>query len=82
MAGHGTYWEMVGKIAATGRLTSSGNDDSYGECEFHKTIGVYVTPQFSAWGGHYSWPVNVFSNKCFYGVGFRVLGNKRFLAKT
>ena len=32
--------------------------------------------------GHYSWPCNVFGNKCFYGVGFRTIACDRYLRKV
>ena len=52
---------------------AAAQDSCYGEREWHSKPGTYVTPQFDAWAGHYSWPCNVFGNQCFYGVGFRVL---------
>ena len=44
--------------------------------------GTYVTSQFDALAGHYSWPCNVFNNKCFYGVGFLVIACDRYLKKV
>ena len=67
--GHGTYWECAPWIMAEGKFMESDDDKRYGLHEYHKTKGVYVTPQFDAWAGHYSWPCNVFGNKCFYGIG-------------
>ena len=69
-AGHGTYWECMPRIAASGTFMVSDNDKRYGAHEYHKAKGVYVTPQFDAWSTHYSWPCNVFGNRCFYGIGF------------
>ena len=69
-AGHGTYWECMPRIAATGTFMASDDDMKYCEHEFHKARGVYVTDQFDAWSTHYSWPCNVFGNRCFYGIGF------------
>ena len=42
---------------------------------------MYWTPQFDAWAGHYAWGCNVFGNKCFYGIGFRVLGCEQYIQK-
>ena len=67
--GHGTYWECAPRIMATGCLFESTSDKTYGEHEYHKTQGVYVTDQLSAWAGHYSWPCNIFGNKIFHGIG-------------
>ena len=80
--GHGTYWETLPWILAKGYLTASDNDSTYGEREWHKVTGTYVTSQFDAWAGHYSWPRNVFNNKCFYGVGFLVIACDRYLKKV
>jgi len=68
-AGHGTYWESSPWILANGAFMASDDDMTFGEHEYHKAKGVYVTPQFDAWAEHYSWPCNVFGNKAFYGIG-------------
>ena len=80
--GHGTYWETVASILATGSLTASDQRRDLGEREWHGVTGCYVTPDFGAWAGHYSWPCNVFGNKCFYGVGFRAKACDRYLRKV
>ena len=80
--GHGTYWETIPWILATGTFTDSDSKMTYGEREWHKVPGVYMTPQFDAWAGHYSWPCNVFGNKVFYGIGTRVISNNKYLKKT
>ena len=83
VGGHGTYWEVCPWILATGTLSESTSDDTYGEREFHGKggDGVYSTPQFDAWAGHYSWACNIFGNKCYYGIGFRVLASDKFLKR-
>ena len=40
---------------------------------------MYTTPQFDAWAGHYSWGCNVFGNKVFYGIGFRVVVCEKYI---
>ena len=79
--GHGTYWESLPWILATGSLTSADQRSDLGEREWHGVTGCYVTPDFGAWAGHYSWPCNVFGNKCFYGVGLRAIACDRYLRK-
>ena len=80
--GHGTYWETLPHILARGSLKESDGDRTFGEHEWHKVSGVYITPQWDAWATHYSWPCNVFGNKAFYGAGCRVLANDKFLKKV
>mgnify|MGYP003316371416 CR=1 FL=1 len=63
--------KTASKILATGTLTNSDSDDTFGAREWHGVTGVYMTPNFIAWAGHYSWPCNVFGNKAFYGIGFK-----------
>lgn len=69
LGGHGTYWETAAKIMATGSLTESNADNTYGGHEYRLSApGVYVTPQFKSYGTHYSWPCNAFGNGAFYGI--------------
>lgn len=67
---------------ATGALTSSDAGLEFGQREFRKECGVYVTPQCDALAGHYSWPRNVFGNNCMYGVGFRGMACDKHLEKV
>ena len=67
--GHGTYWETAPRIMATGCFTNSDGNNTYGEREFHRKTGVYVTPNFEDWAIRYSWPCNVFGNRAYYGIG-------------
>ena len=87
LAGHGTYWETAAKIMATGSLTESNDDLTYGDRRYHRSVtGVYVTPHFKSYAIDYSWPCNAFGNNAFYGIGskvgkscdFHVNQNKRF----
>ena len=80
--GHGTYWETLPWILARGSLTASDDDSSLGEREYEETPGVYMAPDFAIWAGEYSWPCNVFGNKCFYGVGFRAVACDKYLRST
>ena len=80
--GHGTYWETFPWIMATGVPPCSGADSTFGQRQWEGTQGTYVAPSFADWAGHYSWPSNVFGNKCFYGVGFRVLACDKYLKKA
>ena len=80
--GHGTYWECSPWILASGCFSESDSDLSFGEREFHKVTGVYMTPQFDAWAGHYSWPCNVFGNRAFYGIGFKVVCSDKYLKRV
>ena len=80
--GHGTYWEAVPWILAGGCLSPSDRQTVFGEREWHGVEGCFVTPDFEAWAGHYSWPCNVFGNKCYYGVGFRALACDRYLKRN
>ena len=68
-AGHGTYWESVPRIVASGSFLPSNGDTTYGEREYHGASGVYVAPPFDSWATYYSWPCNVFGNQVFYGIG-------------
>ena len=80
--GHGTYWETASKILATGTLTNSDSDDTFGGREWHGDTGVYMTPNFIAWAGHYSWPCNVFGNRAFYGIGTKLICNDKYLKRV
>ena len=77
--GHGTYWETVPWILATGALTPSDERSDLGAREWHGVTGCFMSPDFSKWAGQYSWPCNVFGNKCFYGVGLRAIACDRYL---
>ena len=83
--GHGTYWEMATKIIATGTFSPSTDGEHFGMREWHgkKGLGdgVYWTPQFDAWAGHYAWGCNVFGNNCFYGIGFRTIACEDHILK-
>ena len=79
--GHGTYWECAGSIMARGFCSASDNDDALGEREFHKVTGVYTSPMFDVYAKHYAWPTNVFGNNAFYGIAFRIIGNRCYLKK-
>ena len=69
-AGHGTYWETSPQIMATGCLTSSDHDNTYGDREFrHNQTGVYVSSELDTWAIRHSWPCNVFGNRAYYGIG-------------
>ena len=73
LAGHGTYWETAAKIMATGSLTESNDDLTYGNRRYHHNVtGVYVTPHFKSYAIDYSWPCNAFGNNAFYGIGSKV----------
>ena len=80
--GHGTYWETAANIMATGEFSPSDGDSTYGAREWHHTQGVYLTDMFTAYGEHYSWPVNVFGNTCFYGICFQVIADPRYKLKV
>ena len=62
VCGHGTYWETAPRIVARGMLSPSDESCNLGEREWHGITGVYATPQFSGWSGHYPWPANVFES--------------------
>ena len=79
--GHGTYWECAASIMSRGELWPSNSDTTYGVREYHKAEGVYLTEIFEAYGEHYAWPCNVFGNKCFYGIFFNVIANKKHLTQ-
>ena len=77
--GHGTYWECCASIMARGVPPASDTDARYGAREWHDTTGVYTSKIFEAYAIHYAWLTNVFGNRAFHGVAFRIIANPAYL---